>query len=308
MAFDDKSLIWFNGEFRPWQEATIHVMSHVVHYGSSLFEGMRCYKTIKGPAIFRLEEHILRLYRSAKVYRMEIPFVSNDLIKACVELVRRNKYDEAYIRPVVFRGYGTLGIDPSHCPVDVVIGLWPWGKYLGSEALEEGVDVCVSSWQKFRPNTIPAMAKAGGQYLNSQLVKLEAKSNGYVEGILLDSSGYVSEGSGENIFAILDGRAYTSPNASAILPGITRDCALTLLKEQQIEIIEQPIPREMLYIADEVFFTGTAVEITPIRSIDKIKIANGKPGEITKAIQNRFFNIIEGSVDDQYNWLYFLSR
>ncbi|MFQ5632042.1 MAG: branched-chain amino acid transaminase [bacterium] len=308
MAFDEKSLIWFNGEFRPWSGATIHVMSHVVHYGSNVFEGIRCYNTAKGPAIFRLKEHILRLYRSAKVYRMEIPFEIEDLVQACVDLVRKNQYNEAYIRPFAFRGYGVLGIDPTNCPVDVVIGLWPWGKYLGNEALEKGVDVCVSSWQKFRPNTIPAMAKAGGQYLNSQLVKLEAQSNGFVEGILLDAQGYVSEGSGENIFVILDGRAYTTPLASAILPGITRECAMTLLDELEIEVIDQPLPREMLYIADEVFFTGTAVEITPIRSIDKIQIAHGKPGEITKAVQKRFFEVVKGNVEDKYNWLHFVNQ
>ena len=304
MAFDEKCLIWFNGEFRPCSDATIHVMSHVVHYGSNVFEGIRCYNTAKGPAIFRLREHMLRLYRSAKVYRMDIPFEFEELVQACVDIVRRNQYDEAYIRPLVFRGYGLLGIDPTNCPVDVVIGLWPWGKYLGDEGLEQGVDVCVSSWQKFRPNTIPAMATAGGQYLNSQLVKLEAKSNGYIEGILLDAHGYVSEGSGENIFLMLDGRAYTTPFASAILPGITRECAKKLLAELEIEVIEQPLPREMLYMADEIFFTGTAAEITPVRSIDKIQIASGKPGKITKAVQKRFFDILQGNVEDKYNWLH----
>lgn len=306
MAFDEKSLIWFNGEFRPWSEATIHVMSHVVHYGSNVFEGIRCYRTRRGPAIFRLGEHITRLFRSAKIYRMEVPFTYEDIVQACMQLVIRNKHEEAYIRPIVYRGYGTLGVDPTRSPVEVAIGLWPWGKYLGEEALDQGVDVCVASWQKFQVNTIPAMAKAGGQYLNSQLVKMEAKVNGYAEGILLDSSGCISEGSGENIFIIIDGRAYTTPFASSILPGITRDSAMTLLRELDVEVVEQPIPRELLYIADEVFFTGTAAEITPIRSVDRVPVGNGKPGELTRAVQKRFFDIVRGDAEDKYNWLFFV--
>ena len=301
--FNENSFIWLNGELRPWKDATIHVMSHVVHYGSSVFEGIRCYNHPDGPAIMRLKEHILRLYRSAKIYRMEIPFSQEEIEQACKEIIVKNGFKEAYIRPVVYRGYAALGVDPSPCPVDVAIGAWAWGTYLGKEALEQGVDVCVSSWQKVRPNTMPAMAKSGGQYLNSQLVKLEAKLNGFIEGILLDSHGYVSEGSGENIFVVVDGKLYTPPYSASILPGITRDCAITLAREMGIEVIETFIPREMLYIADEVFFTGTAAEITPIRSIDRIKVGDGRPGRITKAIQKRFFEIISGEAEDTYRWL-----
>ncbi len=302
-SFNENSYLWFNGEFRLWKDATIHVMSHVVHYGSSVFEGIRCYDNPRGPVIFRLKEHIRRMYRSAKIYRMEIPYPEETVVQACKDVIVKNQLSEAYIRPIVFRGYHSLGVDPSACPVEVVIGAWPWGKYLGSTALEEGVDVCVSTWQKFRPNTLPAMAKSGGNYLNSQLVKLEAKINGFVEGILLDSNGYISEGSGENIFLVVDGKMYTPPYSASILPGITRNSAIQLAKELGIEVIETFIPREMLYIADEVFFTGTAAEITPIRSIDRIPIGKGKPGEITLAIQKRFFDIIRGDAEDKYHWL-----
>ena len=302
-VFNENSYIWFNGEFRLWKDATIHVMSHVVHYGSSVFEGIRCYDNPHGPVIFRLKEHIRRMYRSAKIYRMEIPYPEETVVQACKDVIVKNQLSEAYIRPIVFRGYHSLGVDPSACPVEVVIGAWPWGKYLGSAALEEGVDVCVSSWQKLRPNTMPAMAKSGGNYLNSQLVKLEAKINGFIEGILLDSNGYISEGSGENIFLVVDGKMYTPPYSASILPGITRNTAIQLAKELGVEVIETFIPREMLYIADEVFFTGTAAEITPIRSIDRIPIGKGKPGEITLAIQKRFFDIIRGDAEDKYHWL-----
>ena len=308
MAFDENSQIWFNGEFIPWHEAKIHVMSHVVHYGSNVFEGLRCYKTASGSAIFRLEDHLKRLFRSAKVYRMEVPYTLDELVDACVALVRKNKYDDAYIRPLIYRGYGTLGIDPTKCPVDAVIGLWPWGQYLGDEALENGVDVCVSSWRKIAPGTLAALAKAGGQYLNSQLVKLEAKSNDFVEGILLDANGFISEGSGENIFIKIDGRVYTPPLSSSILTGITRQSAITLLAENGFEIVEQLLPREMLYIADEIFLTGTAAEITPVRSVDKITIANGKPGKLTRAIQKQYFDIIKGNAEDKYNWLTHIGR
>ncbi|RMD91399.1 MAG: branched-chain amino acid transaminase [Calditrichaeota bacterium] len=302
-AFNEDSLIWFNGEFRRWKDATIHVMSHVVHYGSSVFEGIRCYAGTEGPVIMRLEDHIRRLFRSAKIYRYEMPYSEQEIQQACKDVIVKNDLREAYIRPIVFRGYGTLGVDPSNCPIDAVIGAWPWGKYLGQSALEEGVDVNVSTWQKMHANTMPTMAKAGGQYLNSQLVKLEAKIHGFVEGILLDSNGYVSEGSGENVFLVLDGKLYTPPFSSGILPGITRDSVITLAEEIGVPVIETFIPREMLYIADEVFFTGSAAEITPIRSIDKIAVGTGKPGKITRAIQKRFFDIISGEAEDKYHWL-----
>lgn len=302
MAFDENSTLWFNGEYKRWRDATIHVMSHVIHYGSCVFEGLRCYPDVNGGAsIFRLKEHIDRLYKSAKIYRMQIPYTEEELCEVCVDVLRKNEYKDAYIRPFAFRGYGTLGVDPRPNPVDVVIGAWVWGKYLGSEALDNGVDVRVSSWAK--PAGIPALSKAGGHYLNSQLVKMEAAADGYIEGILLDQNGYVSEGSGENIFILMDGKCYTSPIASSILKGITRDCAMTFLKEEGIELQETFIPREMLYLADEIFFTGTAAEITPIRSIDKVMIGNGKPGDVTKRIQKRYFDVINGKVEDKYNWL-----
>lgn len=302
-GFNEKSVVWMNGEFRPWGEATIHVMSHVVHYGSSVFEGIRCYNHPRGPMIMRLQEHLLRLYRSAKIYRMEIPYPQEELEQVCKEIIRRNQLKEAYLRPIVYRGYGALGVDPTPCPVDVAIGAWEWGRYLGQSALDEGVDVCVSTWQKVRANTMPAMAKSGGQYLNSQLVKLEAILNGFVEGILLDSHGYVSEGSGENIFLVMDGKLYTPPISASILPGITRDSVITLARELGVEVIETFIPREMLYIADEVFFSGTAAEITPIRSVDHVRIGSGKPGKLTRALQKRFFDIVSGEAEDRYNWL-----
>lgn len=301
--FNEKSVLWYNGEFRAWKDATIHVMSHVCHYGSSIFEGIRCYEGVTGPAVFRLREHMLRLVRSCKVYRMDLPYELEVLEEACLQVLRKNDLKEAYIRPLAFRGYHSLGVDPTNCPINVVIGAWPWGTYLGQEALEQGVDVCVSSWQKFRPNTLPAMAKAGGHYLNAQLVKMEAKLNGFAEGILLDANGYVSEGSGENLFLVMDNRVYTSPVCASILPGITRDSVLALLKEMNVELVEQIIPREMLYIADEIFLTGTAAEITPVRSVDRISIGKGRRGEICGALQERFFAIVKGQVADTYNWL-----
>ncbi len=301
--FNENSYIWYNGEFRAWKDATIHVMSHVVHYGSSVFEGIRCYNHPEGPMIFRLKEHVRRLFRSAKIYRMEIKFTEDEIVEACKEVIAKNGFKEAYLRPIVFRGYGSLGVDPTNCPVDVVVGAWAWGKYLGKSALEDGVDVCVSSWQKMRANTMPTMAKAGGQYLNSQLVKIEAKINGFIEGILLDSNGYVSEGSGENLFLVIDDKIFTPPYSAGILPGITRNSAVQLAREFGYEVQETFLPREMLYIADEVFFTGTAAEITPIRSIDHVTIGEGKPGPVTRMIQKRFFDIITGEAEDKYNWL-----
>ena len=296
--------IWHNGRFIRWDEATIHELSHVVSYGTSVFEGIRCYSTPSGPAVFRLREHVRRLVDSAKIYRMEnLGFSSAQLADAMVELVRVNKMDSCYIRPIVLRGYGEMGVNPLKNPIDVYIACWSWGKYLGEEALAEGVDVCVSSWNRIAPNTLPALAKAGANYMNSQLIKMEALANGYSEGIGLDANGYVSEGSGENIFVVRDGRIHTPPLGASVLPGITRDSVLTLAREMAIPLVETIIPREMLYIADEVFFSGTAAEITPIRSIDRIAVGKGRRGPIAEKLQKEFFAVINGTRADQYGWL-----
>jgi branched-chain amino acid aminotransferase len=303
MSFDENVHVWKNGKIIPWKEATLHVASHVIHYGSSVFEGVRCYKTPKGSAVFRLKEHTERLFNSAKIYRMDIPFTQEEINEACKEILRVNRYEEAYIRPVVYRGYGTLGVDPTKCPVDAVILTWKWGAYLGKEALEKGVDVRVSSWSRSAPNTMPTLAKAGGNYLNSQLIKMEAMLDGYAEGIALTDSGTVSEGSGENLFLIKKGKIFTPPFSSAVLPGITRDSVIQIIKDIGIELSEQPIPREMLYIADEVFFTGTAAEITPVKSVDRISVGAGSRGPITRAIQERFFSILSCKISDSRGWL-----
>ena len=296
--------IWHNGRFIPWEEATIHVLSHVVSYGSSVFEGIRCYATATGPAIFRLREHVRRMLDSAKVYRMEnLGYSASQLGEAMLELVRVNHMDSCYIRPIVIRGYGEMGVNPLKNPIDVYIACWSWGKYLGDEALAEGVDVCVSSWRRIAPNTLPALAKAGANYMNSQLMKMEALANGYSEGIALDAAGYVSEGSGENIFVVRDGKIHTPPLGNSVLPGITRDSVLTLAGELGIPVIETIVPREMLYIADEVFFSGTAAEITPIRSIDKITIGKGSRGPVAEQLQKAFFGVINGSAPDRHGWL-----
>jgi branched-chain amino acid aminotransferase len=295
--------VWHNGKFIPWAEATVHVASHVVSYASCLFEGIRCYQTPPGPAIFRLKEHTDRLVNSCKIYRMELAYSREQLAQAMVELVRVNKVKHCYIRPVVFRGYGEVGVNPLKNPIEIYLLAWEWGKYLGAEALAQGVDVCVASWHRMAPNTMPAMAKAASNYMNAQLIKMEAVTNGYVEGIALDPSGHISEGSGENIFLVRDGRIFTPPLASSVLPGITRDSVMTLARELGHEVSEQPLAREMLYIADEVFFTGTAAEITPIRSVDRIVVGQGKPGPITKKLQERFLSIVEGRAEDKYGWL-----
>jgi len=303
MAFDESLKIWKNGKFLPWAEATVHIASHAMHYGSSLFEGIRCYKTRKGSAIFRLKDHTRRLFNSAKIYRMEIPFSEMEINEACKEVLRVNGLDEGYIRPLVYRGYGSLGVDPRGCPVEAAILTWKWGAYLGKEALEKGVDVCFSSWNRHAPNTMPTLAKAGGNYLNSQLIKLEAVQNGYTEGIALTSDGYVSEGSGENIFVVYQNTIYTPSISSAILPGITRDTVINLARQMEYVLTEQVLQREMLYIADEVFFTGTAAEITPIRSIDHIRIGSGERGPITTAIQKKLFALLGGEDQDTAGWL-----
>ena len=303
MAITKSDKIWHNGKFIAWDEATLHVMSHVVNYGSSVFEGIRCYQLPGGPAIFRAAEHMQRLLDSAKIYRIECSFTREQLVDAAAELVRVNGIHPCYIRPIILRGYGEIGVNPFNSPTEVYICNYAWGKYLGKGAVEEGVDVCVSSWTRMAPNTMPAMAKAGANYMNSQLIKMEAILNGYVEGIALDVNGYVSEGSGENLFLVRNGALVTAPLGNSVLPGITRDSVIKIARDMGIPVVEQMIPREMLYVSDEVFFTGTAAEITPIRSVDKIKVGLGKMGPITKALHAEFFSIIEGRKEDRYNWL-----
>jgi branched-chain amino acid aminotransferase len=275
----------------------------VVHYGTSFFEGIRCYETPKGTAIFRLTPHMRRLVDSARIYRTEIPYSLDDLVSAVKATVRANKLRAGYIRPVVYRGYGEIGVNPLGNPVEVAIATIEWGKYLGADAMENGVDVCVSSWNRFAPNTLPAMAKAGANYMNSQLIKMEAIANGYSEGIALDHNGQVSEGSGENLFLVRDGVVYTPPASSSILSGITRDSVITLLGAMGVEVRQQVIPREMLYVADELFFTGTAAEVSPIRSVDRIAVGKGRRGPITAEVQSAFFAVVQGEREDAHGWL-----
>lgn len=305
--FIQNGKVWINGKLIPWNEANIHIASHVIHYGTSLFEGFRAYETPKGSAILHLQAHMKRLYNSCKIYRMDIPYAQEDFNNAVIDTVRANNLPSCYIRPIIYRGYGTLGVDPFPCSVDCAILVWEWGQYLGEEALEKGVDVRVSSWQRMAPNTFPALAKSGANYMNSQLIKMEALKEGYVEGIALNVRGHVSEGSGENIFLVYDGVVHTPPLSSSILPGITRATVIQLLKDLDIPVIEDTIPREMLYIAEEVFFTGSAAEITPIKSIDKISIGSGDRGPITKQLQKEFFAYINGEREDKYNWLTYIN-
>lgn len=303
MSLTPTEYIWMDGKLTKWEEARIHVLSHVVHYGSSVFEGLRVYKTANGPAAFRLAEHTERLYNSARIYRMEIPFTPEEINEAILNLVAVNKMDECYVRPIAYRGYGDLGVDPRGAPVSVTIAVWPWGKYLGEEALTKGVDVGFSSWNRMAPNTLPAMAKCGANYMNSQLIKLEAIAHGYVEGIALDVTGHVSEGSGENVFLVRRGALVTPTFTASILPGITRRSVIRLAEDMGIKVIEQNVPREALYLADEVFFTGSAAEITPIRAIDGITIGCGSCGPMTAKLQKAFFDIIKGKAEDKYGWL-----
>jgi branched-chain amino acid aminotransferase len=295
--------IWHNGQLIKWEDANIHVLSHVVSYGSSVFEGVRCYETTNGPAVFRAPEHARRLVDSAKIYRMDVPYSTEQLTKAMVDTIRANNLKSCYVRPIVLRGYGDVGVLPTGIPIEVFIAVWEWGKYLGEEALAQGVDVCVSSWTRIAPNTLPALAKAGANYMNSQLIRMEAAKNGYAEGIALDNNGFVSEGSGENIFVIRDGKVHTPPLGASVLPGITRDTIITIARQLDIPIVETIIPREMLYIADEVFFCGTAVEVTPIRSVDRIQVGAGARGPVTEKIQKRFFEIVQGHAKDEFGWL-----
>ncbi len=295
--------IWYNGRLIPWDDAKIHVLSHVVSYGSSVFEGIRCYATAKGPAIFRAQDHAKRLLRSAKIYRMDLPFSVEELIASFVDVVRANNLESCYIRPIALRGYGDIGVLPGKDPVEVYVACYPWGRYLGEECLTDGVDVCISSWNRIAPNTLPALAKAGANYMNSQLIRMEASVNGYAEGIALDEAGYVSEGSGENLFVIQDGKLLTPPLGASVLPGITRDTILKIANQLRIPIVETIIPRELLYIADELFFTGTAAEVTPIRSVDRITVGRGHRGPVTEQIQNRYFEVVNGRVNDEFDWL-----
>ena len=278
-------------------------MSHVVHYGSSVFEGVRCYAPPSGPAIFRAQEHAQRLLDSAKVYRIDVDFTRDDIVKAMCDVVANNGVWPCYLRPVVLRGYGEAGVNPFNSPTEVYVVNYPWGKYLGSDA-EQGCDVCVSSWTRLAPNTLPAMAKAGANYMNSQLIKMEAIVNGYAEGIALDTGGFVSEGSGENVFLVRNGVLLTAPLGNSVLPGITRDSVLQIARDLNIPVVEQMIPREMLYLADEAFFSGTAAEVTPIRSVDKISVGNGVTGPVTKAIQKEFYAIVKGEKADRHQWLH----
>ncbi|MFL5578477.1 MAG: branched-chain amino acid transaminase [Gemmatimonadaceae bacterium] len=295
--------IWRDGQLVSWDDATIHVMSHVVHYGSSVFEGLRCYETPRGGAVFRLREHMRRLVDSCKIYRIPMRHSVDALVQATLDTVVANDLRQCYLRPVVARTGEQMGVLPTGVPVETFIIAWRWGAYLGHDALENGVDVCVSSWRRPAPGTLPALAKAGGNYLVSQLAKMEARLDQYVEGIMLDSFGFVSEGSGENLFAVRDGVLYTSPLGAGILQGITRDSVMTIARDLGVEVREQSLPREFLYVADELFFSGTAAELTPIRSVDRIQIGAGKPGPVTRAIQNEYLGIATGGIPDRHGWL-----
>lgn len=303
MAIKKTAKIWHNGRFIPFDDARIHVLSHVVSYGSAVFEGIRCYQTSRGPAIFRLPEHVRRLINSAKIYRMAPEFARETLEQACVDVIRENHLAAAYLRPLVLRGYGSLGVLPGENPIEVYIAAYEWGRYLGGDALEQGVDVCISSWRRMAPDTLPAMAKAAANYMNSQLIKMEAVTNGYSEGIALDMQGFISEGSGENLFLVRDGELVTPPLSNSVLPGITRDSIVTIAADLGIPCRVEPIPREAVYVADEMFFCGTAVEVTPIRSVDRVPVGAGKRGPITEAIQRRFFAIVTGEREDNRGWL-----
>ncbi len=303
MAFTGSGKIWMNGTFVDWADAKIHIASHVVHYGSGVFEGARCYDTPRGSACFRLDAHMRRLYDSAKIYRMEPQVDVAALTDAVLQTIRANEFKACYIRPIVYRGYHALGVNPLPCPVDAAVLTWEWGAYLGQDALTRGVDVRISSWARSAPNTFPTLAKTSANYANSGLIKMEALAEGYSEGIALDTFGYLSEGSGQNLFIVRDNMLYTPPLTASILPGITRASVITLAKDLGFEVREEMLPRELLYIADEAFFAGTAVEITPIRSVDKIAIGNGRRGPITEAIQQAFFDVINGERPDRHAWL-----
>jgi branched-chain amino acid aminotransferase len=306
-AFPGTGKIWMNGSLVDWADARIHVASHVVHYGSGVFEGARCYETAHGPACFRLDAHIRRLLDSARIYRMDPPYSQQAITDAVLDLIRVNGFKACYIRPLVYRGYAQLGVDPSPCPVDVAILLWEWGAYFTKEAIEQGLDVKISTWARIAPNTMPGMAKSVANYANSQLIKMEAIAEGYAEGIALDTQGNLSEGSGQNVFVVRDGIIHTPPVGSSILAGITRDSVITIARDLGFEVREQVLPREMLYIADEVFFVGTAVEVTPIKSVDRIVVGGGRRGPVTCEIQQRFFQIVRGDAPDTHGWLQYVN-
>lgn len=300
MPLEATKNIWHNGKLIPWDQANIHVMSHVIHYGSSVFEGIRCYKTPQGAAIFRLSDHMQRLLDSGKIYRMDLGYTLEQLNRAVIDTVEANGVAPCYIRPIAFRGYAELGVHPGKNPVEVYVGNFPWGKYVSGD---HGAEVCVSSWTRMAPNTFPAMAKAGANYMNSQLIRMEASTNGYDEGLGLDVNGFVSEGSGENLFVVYKGQLITPSLGSSVLAGITRSSVLTLARDLGIPVVEQPVPREMLYIADELFFTGTAAEVSPIRSVDRILVKDGQTGPITKQLAAEFFAITSGQRPDRFHWL-----
>lgn len=296
--------IWFNGKLVPWDQAQVHVMAHVLHYGSSVFEGLRCYDTHLGPAIFRLRAHTLRLINSAKMYRLPLIYSLEELEAAQVSVIAENELKSAYIRPLIYRGPGSIAVDPGdQCPIEVAIAAFEFGAYLGTDGLENGIDTCVSSWQRIGSATNPVLGKAGGHYLNAYLVGEEARRNGYHEGISVNENGLLSEGSAENLFLIQDGVIYTPPLSSAILGGITRTSVIELARDLGYRVVECQLPRELLYTVEEVFFTGTAAEVTPVRSVDRIPVGDGKPGPITKSIQAAFFGLFDGSTDDKWNWL-----
>ncbi|WP_429168236.1 branched-chain amino acid transaminase [Aeromonas rivipollensis] len=296
--------IWFNGKLVPWQDAQVHVMSHALHYGSSVFEGVRAYDTPRGTCIFRLQEHTRRLFDSAKIYWMDVPYSEFEVNEACRTVVRENGLKSGYLRPLVFVGNVGLGLHPPlDAKADLMVAALPWGAYLGEEGLKNGVDVCVTSWNRLAPNTIPTGAKAGGNYLSSQLISREAKRNGFAEGLALDVNGYLSEGAGENLFLVKNGVIFTPPATAAILPGITRDTIMTLARDLGYEVREQALPREALYVADEIFMTGTAAEVTPVRSVDRMKVGAGSRGPVTERLQNAFFGLFNGQTEDKWNWL-----
>jgi branched-chain amino acid aminotransferase len=295
--------IWHDGEFIPWADAQVHVLCHSLQFGSSIFEGIRCYSTPQGPAIFRLEDHLKRMVHSCKIYRMDLKYSVDDLVAACCELVEKNGLDACYIRPMVIRGYGATGMVPFDSPVEIYLPCWPWGAYLGEGALENGVDACVSTWNRVAPNTIPSLAKVAGNYLSGQLVKMEALINGFHEAIALNVDGTISEGSGQNVFVVNGGAIFTAPVDGTLLQGITRDSILTLARDLGIPVRETVLPREALYTADEVFLTGTASEVTPVRSVDRIQVGSGKPGPITQQLQRRFLDVARGAAEDTHGWL-----
>ena len=306
MAFSGTGRIWMNGTLVDWADAKIHIASHVIHYGSGVFEGARCYNPPWGSACFRLDAHMKRLYDSARIYRMDPQIDLPAMTVAVLETIRANEQKACYIRPLIYRGYNALGVNPFPCPVDAAVLTWEWGAYLGQDALENGVDVRIASWARSAPNTFPTLAKTSANYANSSLIKMEAITEGYSEGIALDTFGYLSEGSGQNLFIVREGIIYTPPLTASILPGITRNSVITIARDLGYKVREEMLPRELLYICDEAFFAGTAVEITPIRSVDKIKVGGGTRGPVTAAIQKAYFDIINGEVPDRYNWLTFV--